>query len=124
MAEAFLNRNEGDRFEAESAGLEPGNLNPVVVEVMKEKGIDISKNKTKSVFEFLKQGKRYNYVITVCDESKAERCPMFPGALRNVHMGFEDPSSFTGTDEEKLAKTRVVRDLIESTISKWAQHIK
>lgn len=124
MAEAFLNRITGDRFEAESAGLEPGKLNPIVVEVMKEKGIDISKNITKSVFEFLKQGKRFNYVITVCDESKAEQCPIFSGTIKTLHMGFEDPSGFTGTNEEKLTKTRIVRDEVERKINAWAQNVK
>ena len=66
MAEAFLKQLTGDRFEVESAGLEPGKLNPLAVEVMKESGIDISKNKIKSVFDLYKQGKRYDYVITVC----------------------------------------------------------
>src|SRR3990167_5775132 len=79
MAEAFLKQLAGDRLEAESAGLEPGKLNPVVVETMKEVGIDISQNKTKSVFNFYKQGKQYDYVITVCDESQSGQCPVFPG---------------------------------------------
>src|SRR3989338_998122 len=79
MAEAFLKKYGGDRFEVESAGLEPGTLNPVVVEAMKEIRIDISQNKTKSVFDFYKQGKLYNYVVTVCDESQSERCPIFSG---------------------------------------------
>lgn len=80
MAEAFLNKYGSNKFIAESAGLEPGTLNPIVVDAMKEIGIDISANETKGVFEFFKQGRRYNYVITVCDESNAERCPIFPGS--------------------------------------------
>jgi len=116
MAEAFLKKYGGDRFEVESAGLEPGVLNPVVVEVMKEVGIDISQNKTKSVFDFYKQGKLYDYVITVCDESQSESCPIFLGAARKLHWGFTDPSSFTGSPEEKIIKTRQVRDEIEAKI--------
>ena len=118
MAEAFLNKYGSDRFEAESAGLEPGKLNPVVIEAMKEVGIDISQNKTKSVFDFYKQGKQYDYVVTVCDESQAEKCPVFPGtaATKRMHWGFDDPSSFQGTWEEKLAKTRLVRDQIKQKI--------
>jgi len=116
MAEAFLKKIGGERFEVESAGLEPGRLNPIVVEVMKEIGIDISQNKTKSVFDFLKQGKRYDYVVTVCDGSKAEACPIFPGATVKIHWGFTDPSGFTGTHDEKLAGTRKVRDEIRSKI--------
>ena len=113
MAEAFLKMIGGDRFEVESAGLEPGKLNPIVVEAMKEIGIDITGNRTKSVFDLYKQGKMYNYVFTVCDESKAETCPVFPGVEKNIHIGFTDPSSFTGTHEEKLEGTRKVRGEIK-----------
>lgn len=119
MAEAFLKQITGDRFEVESAGLEPGRLNPVVVEVMKEAGIDISGNKTKSVFEFYKQGRQYDYVITVCDESQAGACPVFPGKEEQIHWSFDDPSSFLGAWEEKLEKTRQVRDKIKLQIEKW-----
>ena len=120
MAEAFLNQAAGDKFLAESAGLEPGVLNPVVVEVMKEVGIDISGNLTKSAFDMFKQGRRFNYVITVCDAANAERCPIFPGVTKRISWSFEDPSSFTGTHEEKLAKTRLIRDKIKSEIEKFA----
>jgi len=119
MAEAFLKQIAGDRFEVESAGLEPGKLNPLAIEVMKEAGIDISQNKTKSVFDFYKQGKIYNYVITVCDESQAKGCPVFPGKGERLHWGFDDPSGFTGSYEEKLTKTRVVRDAIKSKLEEW-----
>jgi arsenate reductase len=78
MAEALLNTIAGDKYEAESAGLEPGTLNPLAIEVMKEIGIDISRNKTKGVFDFIKAGKQFNYVIAVCDETSADRCPFFP----------------------------------------------
>jgi arsenate reductase len=116
MAEAFLNDLGKDKFVAESAGLEPGVLNPLVVEVMKEAGYDISGNKTKSVFDFYKQGKTYDFVITVCDESSGERCPLFPGGATRLHWGFDDPSSFNGDEKEKLAKTRIVRDKIKEKI--------
>ena len=119
MAEAFLKKYGGERFEVESAGLEPGKLNPVVVEAMKDAGIDISQNKTKSVFDFYKQGKLYNYVITVCDESQSERCPIFPGIAQKLHWGFSDPSAFAGSQEEKLKKTKEVRDQIEGKIKDW-----
>ena len=111
----------GDRFEVESAGLEPGKLNPVVVEVLKEMGIDISGKKTQAVFDFLKQSKLYSYVITVCDETSAERCPIFPGPAKRLHWGFTDPSRFEGTPEEKLVKTRAVRDQIRQKIEEWCQ---
>ena len=120
MAEAFLNQFAGDIFKAESAGLEPGILNPLVVEVMQEIGIDISGNPTRSAFDLFKQGLTFNYVITVCDAANAERCPIFPGVTKRISWSFDDPSSFTGTHEEKLAKTRLVRDKIKSEVEKFA----
>ncbi len=119
MAEAFLKIYGKDYFEAESAGLEPGILNPVVIQVMQEEGIDISKNKTKDVFEFFKQGRRYNFVITVCDEAAAERCPIFPGVNKNIHWSFSDPSAIQGSMEEKLNETRKIRDQIKGKIKLW-----
>lgn len=116
MAEAFVNTYFGDKFEAESAGLEPGTLNPLVVKSMAEIGIDISNNPTKGVFEFFKKGKRYNYVITVCDEASGQRCPIFPGALKKINWSFEDPSALTGTDEEKLTKIASIRDSIKAKV--------
>ena len=124
MAEAFLNNLAGDRFEAESAGLEPGKLNPIVVDSMKEIGIDISKNKTKDVFEFYKQGKRYDYVITVCDKEAAERCPVFLGVAERIQWSFPDPSSLSGNYEEKLEGTRRIRDQIKHQIDEWVKGFK
>lgn len=124
MAEAYLNQLRGDTFEAESAGLEPGSLNPIVVEVMKEEGIDISNNKTKSVFDFFKLGRMFSYVITVCDESAAEGCPIFPGVCKRLHWSFRDPSSLEGTHQEKLGKTRIIRNQIKSQIEKWLSEIE
>src|SRR5262245_43151598 len=112
MAEAFLNDRCREQFEAQSAGIEPGKLNPVVVQVMKEGGVDISANQTKSVSSFLSQP--FDYVITVCDETSAERCPTFPGNVCRLHWGFADPSSFRGTLDEKLARTREVRNAIQA----------
>ncbi len=123
MAEAFLKKYGGDSFEVESAGLEPGTLNPVVVEAMREAGIDISQNKTKSVFDFYKQGKLYDYVVTVCDESQSERCPIFPGVAQKIHWGFPDPSAFAGSQEEKLKKTAEVRDQIEVKVKEWLKSL-
>ncbi len=120
MAEAFLNRMAGDRFEAESAGLDPGELNPLVVEAMAEVGIDISMNRTKSVFGFYKEGRLYRYVIAVCDEA-AQACPIFPGFRAPLHWSFEDPSTFTGGHEERLAKTRRLRDRIRKRIEEFIE---
>jgi arsenate reductase (thioredoxin) len=119
MAEAFLNRLAGDRFDAESAGLEPGELNPLAVEVMQEVGIDISKNKTKSALDLYKQDRSYGYVVTVCDEANGERCPILPTFGTSLHWSFEDPSSFTGRHEERLESTRKVRDEIERKIGEF-----
>jgi len=121
MAEAFLKQICGDKFEAYSAGLEPGKLNPTVVEVMKEAGIDISGNPTKSVFDFIKSGELFAYVITVCDEASAERCPIFAGVTTRLHWSFPDPSAFQGA--EKLAKTREVRDAIRTKIEQWCAEV-
>ncbi|HLA68502.1 MAG TPA: arsenate reductase ArsC [Bacteroidota bacterium] len=119
MAEAFLKQLAGDRFEVESAGIEPGALNPIVVDAMKEIGIDISGNQTKDVFDFLKRGKAFSYVITVCDEASGERCPIFPGISKRMHWSFEDPSSFTGTYGEKLRRVREVRNVIRLRIKQF-----
>ena len=126
MAEAFTNflgkegkYREDVSIEADSAGFEPGQLNPVVIDVMKEIGIYISKNKTNSVFEFFKQGRRYDYVITVCDESTAEQCPLFPGIVLRKHWSFKDPSSLTGTKEEIKAETRKIRDQIKAAVEEF-----
>ena len=116
MAEAFLNFLAPDLFEAESAGFEPGPLNPLAMEVMKEVGIDISANQAKSVFGLYKEGRLYDYVITVCDESSAERCPIFPGRVTRLNWSFENPASLTGSYEEKLAKTRKIRDQIKKNV--------
>lgn len=121
MAEAFLKKYGTDRFDAESAGLEPGKLNPVVVEAMKEAGIDISQNRTKSAIDLYQQGKQYDYVITVCDESQSGACPVFPGAGGRLHWSFADPSGFEGSSLEKLEKVRVVRDNIKQRIKKWIE---
>src|SRR3954471_2774441 len=102
MAEAFLNKACPDNFSAQSAGIEPGKLNPIVVQAMQEAGIDISQNKTKAVADFIQRGEQFDYVVTVCDETSAERCPIFPGQTKRLHWGFPDPSSFAGTPEEKL----------------------
>lgn len=124
MAEAWLNHLCGDRFEAHSAGLEPGSLNPIVVQVMKEAGIDISHNKTKSVFDFLKAGGIFSYVITVCDESSAERCPVFPGIANRLHWSLHDPSTLTGSQEEKVAAIRKIRDDIKNAVMKWCTSLE
>lgn len=119
MAEAFLKKHGGNRFEVESAGLEPGKLNPFVVRSMAEIGIDISKNPTKSVFDLYKAGRHYDVVVTVCSKEAAERCPIFPGLHEKLHWPFADPSTFTGSDEEIMGQVRKVRDEIETAIKEF-----
>lgn len=116
MAEAFLNYLGENDFIAESAGLEPGKLNPYVVTVLKEIGIDISGKETNDVFNFYREGRIYDYVITVCDETAGERCPLFPGISERLHWSFEDPSALKGTDEEILLRVRIIRDKIKNQI--------
>lgn len=123
MAEAFLNHHCGEVFTAESAGIEPGRLNPIVVEAMADVGIDISHHGTKSVADMLLSGRAFSCVVTVCDETSAERCPVFPGDVRRLHWGFPDPSALAGTHDEKLARTREIRDLIRARIEAFcAEH--
>jgi arsenate reductase len=86
------------------------------VEVMQEIGIDISNNQTDSAFEFLKQGRRFGYLITVCDETSAEKCPIFPGVLERIHWSFTDPSTLEGSKEEKLEQLRIIRDSIKERV--------
>ncbi|MFC1643824.1 arsenate reductase ArsC [Candidatus Omnitrophota bacterium] len=119
MAEAFLNGLGGDRFLAESAGLEPGQLNQLVVESMKEIGIDISKNTTKSVLDIFKSGRVFDYVITVCDGANAEKCPVFSAPGKQIHWVFPDPSALVGSREERLEKVRTIRDEIKERIKNW-----
>jgi arsenate reductase len=122
IAEAFLNELAGDRFEAHSAGLEVGQLNTFVVEAMREVGIDISRNRTKSVFDLFKKGELFAYVIAVCDEKTAQRCPTFPG-LKQARMvwSFDDPAQFTGTHEEKLDRVRRLRDEIKKKVIEFIE---
>jgi arsenate reductase len=120
MAEAFLRRYAGDKFEAHSAGLEPKEINPLTVQVMQEKGIDISNQRSKGVDTYL--GKAlFQYLITVCDEAD-KNCPTtWPAVNRRMHWSFEDPAAFEGTDEQKLAKFREIRDKIEQRIQDWLE---
>ena len=118
MAEAFLRKYAGDSFESHSAGLEPSGLNPLTVKAMGEAGIDVSNQKSKGIETYL--GKMlFQYLITVCDEAD-QNCPtVWPGVNRRMHWSLENPAKFEGTEEEKLAKFREARDLIEKKIKEW-----
>jgi arsenate reductase len=121
MAAALMNATCGEFFEAQSAGLEPGTINPLVIEVLRELGIDISENQTQRVFDVWKSGQMFKYVITVCSEAEAEGCPIFPGVATRLHWPFDDPSKFTGTPVERLEKTRRVRDQVRARIDAFCE---
>jgi len=116
MAETYLNHLGKGAFTAESAGLEPGSLNPYVVKVMAEEGYDISGNSTNSVFDFYKEKRSYDFVVAVCSKEAEERCPIFPGGGERLHWPFTDPSSVDGSEEEKLNTARRVRDEIKAKV--------
>jgi len=124
MAEELLRKYGGDSFEVYSAGFEPGDLNPLAVEVLLEEDINIADKETSSVFDYFKNGKTFNYVITVCDEGNAEKCPLFPGLNARVHWSFQDPKSFEGTHEEKVNKTRIVKEEIKKEVLSLIDLIK
>jgi arsenate reductase len=119
MAEGLLNAMCPEHFAAESAGMEPGELNPYAVEAMREIGIDISGAETKGVFDLFKSGRLYRHVIAVCDTATAERCPVFPGLVERHQWSFPDPAAVRGSDEERLAVMREVRDMIKAEVEKW-----
>jgi arsenate reductase len=121
MAAALLNKMCGEFFEAHSAGIEPGTINPLVIQVLQENGIDISGNKTQRVLDVWKSGQIFELVVTVCSEAEAEGCPIFPGLTTRLHWPFDDPSKFTGPEEERLQKTRLLRDRIHSQIESFCR---
>ena len=124
MAEGLLNARCAEFFSAQSAGLERGRgVNPLAAEVMKEIGIDVSEKPSQEVFDVYKSGQLFSHVITVCSESESAGCPIFPGPTKRLHWPFADPSSFTGTWEEKLAQTRKVRDEIAAKIDTWCVEV-
>lgn len=124
MAEGFVNARCRGVFQAQSAGLKASSaVNPLAAQVMEEVGIDITQNSSQEVFDVFRSGQLFAYVVTVCHESETEGCPIFPGPTKRLHWPFADPSSFTGTWEEKLEKTRVVRDEIEAKIDEWCAEV-
>lgn len=116
IAEAFLNRLGNEKFIAESAGLEPAPINPLVVRAMREIGYDLSEKEPHSVFDYFKEGRKYSTIIKVCDQANGQRCPIFPLTLEVLDWNFEDPSEFTGTVDEKLEKVRALRDKIKENV--------
>lgn len=124
MAEAYLKHFSDGRLTAESAGLEPGTINPYVVDVMREEGIDLSVKTTQSVFELYKQGKQYDAVIAVCSSEANKRCPLFPGRVLRKNWPFPAPSAAAGSEEEKLEYVRKIRDQIKARVKSFAEDFK
>ena len=121
MAEAFLRSYAGDRFEVFSAGLEPKELHPLATKVMKEKEISMEGQYSKPLM--LYAGKiHFSYLITVCDNAE-KKCPIFPGMGTRLHWPFEDPAAFEGSEDEKVAKFRDVRDQIDHRIQTWLAEV-
>lgn len=117
MTEEFIRSECGETVEVSSAGIEPGTLNPLVVKLLAEDhGIDISKKSTQSVFALHESGRSFDYVIAVCDPEAAEACPIFPAEKKRLHWPFPDPSRLTGTEEERLAALRPIRDQILNAV--------
>lgn len=113
MAEGLLRHMSGGKFEVSSAGVAPTHVRPEAIEVMREIGIDISGNRSKSVDEFA--GWQFDYVITVCDNAN-QQCPMFPGKTKRIHWSIEDPAAVEGDEEAKLTVFRRVRDELRSRL--------
>lgn len=113
MAEGLINHYLGDRFQAFSAGTEATRVNPLAIKTLSESGIDISHHYSKTLDEFA--GESFDYVITLCGDAN-EKCPLFFGGVKRMHIGFSDPSKFIGTDEEVMAEFRKSRDEIKTTL--------
>ncbi|MGB9721783.1 MAG: arsenate reductase ArsC [bacterium] len=120
MAEGLLRNLAGDKFDVYSAGIEPKEVHPMAIQIMKEVGIDISNQKSKSAGELVKE--HFGYIITVCDDAR-EKCPVFPGIAVRLHWPFNDPAKATGSEEEKLNMFRKVRDQIKGKILNWLNEI-
>ncbi len=116
IAEGLLRELAGTQFDVFSAGSKPSTVNPFAIQVMQERGIDISQHRSKHLNEFIKQP--FDYVITVCDQA-AETCPIFPGRAQRIHWSFPDPAAIIGGDDEKLHVFRQTRDAIEAQLKWW-----
>jgi len=123
MAEAYLEKFCGEAAEVTSAGLDPTSVNPLVVTVMAEEGIDLSGKGTRKVFDLYRDGLLFDYVVTVCEESLEGQCPVFPGVTHRLHLPFPDPAKAEGTEEEKLAAVRAIRDSIRERMRSLAGQI-
>jgi len=123
IAEALLHKYGQSHFLAESAGLDPKFIDPLAIEILKEEDIDISHKATQSAFEFFQMGKLYHYVITMCDDSRGEKCPVFPGQTTRLHWSFKDPQLFEGSHNEKLLHMKAIKDEIKNEVFKFIKSI-
>lgn len=121
MAEGLLRHDSGGKFEVESAGTKPGQVRREATEAMKEIGIDITSHRSEHVDEF--QNQSFDYVLTVCDNAK-ETCPIYPGQTNRIHHSFDDPAAVQGTEEERLAAFRRVRDEIRDYLHSFAREVE
>ena len=121
MAEEYLRLLGGDQYEVESAGYSPAAINPLVVKAMMDEGVDLSHKKTQDLFDLIKQGKFFGYVITVCERAKEKECPIFPGVPMRLYWDLENPEYFTGTEEQKLEKVKALRDKIKVLVKEFIQ---
>ena len=117
MAEGLLRHDAGGQFEVESAGAKPTQVRPEAIEVMREIGIDLSGHRSKSIDEFAAEA--FDYVMTVCDNAR-EACPVYPGQTTRIHKNFEDPAAATGSEEDRLAAFRRVRDQLRQYLREFA----
>jgi arsenate reductase len=125
MAEAWLNEICGEHFEVQSGGLEQGSIDPLAIEAMCEVGIDISRKRTRNVFDIWRSGVVFAYVITVCSEAerKSRVCPIFPGYTIMLSWPFPDPSTFQGSQAARLEQARLLRDAIKARVEDWCAEV-
>lgn len=125
IAEELLRKYGGSDFEVSSAGINPQEINPLVIQVLKEdENIDISRKQTHSVIDFYKSGHTFHYVITVCDETHSQRCPIFPGVTHRLYWAFENPANLTGNDQEKLQKIKKIKEDIKKSVMHFMHYAK
>jgi arsenate reductase len=120
MAEALLRELGGPGVEVMSAGFEPREVNPLVVEALADLGLSLPSTAPQpSVFELFRAGRHFHYVIGVCDEGHGQKCPLFPGVTQRIYWSFPDPATFTGSHDEQLTRVVRVRDAIRARIESW-----
>jgi len=119
MGEGLFRHEGRGLYEVSSAGTKPTHVRPEAIAVMKELGIDISGHRSKSVNDF--DGQSFDYVVTVCDNAR-DSCPIFPGAVQRIHWSFEDPAAVEGSETERLAAFRRIRDQIHERVTAFVRN--